>query len=121
MPLQQPFRIACLDGRDDLKIIGVDDDRSGCQLLKVGDLRESERAQVSAGLPAGTVDDAIRQLKEPARPRCYRSARHALDHHHGHENHQRRATATRPADAWPDTDSPTASSTDSRRPRHPRR
>jgi protein phosphatase len=64
MALQQPFRIACLDGRDDLKIIGVDDDRSGCQLLKVGDLRESERAQVSAGLPAGTVDDAIRQLKE---------------------------------------------------------
>ena len=64
MALQQPFRIACLDGRADLKIIGVDDDRSGCQLLKVGDLRESERAQVSAGLPAGTVDDAIRQLKE---------------------------------------------------------
>ena len=28
---QQPFRIACLDGRDDLKIMGVDDDRSGCQ------------------------------------------------------------------------------------------
>jgi serine/threonine protein phosphatase PrpC len=64
MPLQQPFRLACLDGRNDLKIIGADDDRSGCQLLKVGDLRESERAQVTAGLPAGSVDDAIRQLKE---------------------------------------------------------
>jgi serine/threonine protein phosphatase PrpC len=64
MPLQQPFRIACLDDRNDLKIIGVDDARSGCQLLKVGDLRESERAQVAAGLPTGSVDDAIRQLKE---------------------------------------------------------
>jgi protein phosphatase len=64
MPLQQPFRLACLDGRNDLKIIGADDDRSGCQLLKIGDLRESERAQVTAGLPAGSVDDAIRQLKE---------------------------------------------------------
>ncbi len=62
--LQQPFRIACLDDRNDLKIIGVDDDRSGCQLLKVGDLRESERAQVAAGLPAGSIDDAIRQLRE---------------------------------------------------------
>jgi protein phosphatase len=64
MPLQQPFRIACLDDRNDLKVIGVDDNRSGCQLLKVGDLRESERAQVTAGLPTGSVDDAIRQLKE---------------------------------------------------------
>jgi protein phosphatase len=64
MPLQQPFRIACLDDRNDLKIIGVDDARTGCQLLKVGDLRESERAQVTAGLPTGSVDDAIRQLNE---------------------------------------------------------
>jgi hypothetical protein len=64
MPLQQPFRIACLDSRNDLKVIGVDDPRSGCQLLKVGDLRESERAQVTAGLPTGSVDDAIRQLNE---------------------------------------------------------
>ena len=63
MPLQQPFRVACLDPRSGLTIIGVDDDRSGCQPLKVGDLRESERAQVTAGLPGGTVDDAIRQLK----------------------------------------------------------
>jgi len=64
MPLQQPFRIACLDSRNDLKVIGIDDPRTGCQLLKVGDLRESERAQVTAGLPTGSVDDAIRQLNE---------------------------------------------------------
>jgi PPM family protein phosphatase len=64
MPLQQPFRVACLDSRNELTIIGTDDPRGDCQVLKVGDLRESERAQVKAGLPAGSVDDAIRQLKE---------------------------------------------------------
>jgi serine/threonine protein phosphatase PrpC len=64
MPLQQPFRLACLDSRAELTIIGSDDPRGDCQVLKVGDLRESERAQVKAGLPAGSVDDAIRQLKE---------------------------------------------------------
>ena len=64
MPLQQPFRIACLDDRNDIRIIGADDDRSGCQPLKIGDLRQSERAQVAAGLPAGSVDDAIRQLRD---------------------------------------------------------
>jgi serine/threonine protein phosphatase PrpC len=64
MPLQQPFRLACLDSRAELTIIGTDDPRGECRVLKVGDLRESERAQVKAGLPAGSVDDAIRQLKE---------------------------------------------------------
>ena len=64
MPLQQPFRLACLDSRAELTIIATDDPRGDCQVLKVGDLRESERAQVKAGLPAGSVDDAIRQLKE---------------------------------------------------------
>jgi PPM family protein phosphatase len=65
-PLQEPFRIACLDDRDELKIIAADDDRSGCQLLKVGDLRESERAQVATGLLGGSVDDAMRQLRQLA-------------------------------------------------------
>jgi PPM family protein phosphatase len=64
LPLQQPFRLACLDSRAELTIIGSDDPRGDCQVLKVGDLRQSERAQVKAGLPAGSVDDAIRQLKE---------------------------------------------------------
>jgi hypothetical protein len=64
MPLQQPFRLACLDSRAELTIIGADDPPGGCQALKSDDLRESERAQVKAGLPTGGVDDAIRQLKE---------------------------------------------------------
>jgi PPM family protein phosphatase len=64
MPLQQPFQIACLDSRNSITNIGVDDNRAGCTPLKVADLRESERAQVTAGLPGGTLDEAIRQLRE---------------------------------------------------------
>ncbi len=63
-PLQQPFQVACLDSRNSITNIGVDDSRNGCQPLKVADLRESERAQVSAGLPGGSLDEAIRQLRE---------------------------------------------------------
>jgi protein phosphatase len=66
MALQQPFQIACLDARNSITNIGVDDDRTACQPLKVADLRESERAQVTAGLPGGTLDEAIRQLRELA-------------------------------------------------------
>ncbi|WP_319452942.1 MULTISPECIES: PP2C family protein-serine/threonine phosphatase [unclassified Mycobacterium] len=67
MPLQQPFRLGCLDARNELRIIGVDDQRGDCQRLEVADLRESERAQVTAGLPAGSVDDAMGQLRELGR------------------------------------------------------
>jgi len=78
MPLQQPFRLACLDSRGELKIIAVDDARGDCQLLKVGDLRESERTSVQDGLPAGSVDDAMGQLRELGRssllPICLPSA-----------------------------------------------
>jgi serine/threonine protein phosphatase PrpC len=66
MDLQQPFQVACLDSRNSITNIGVDDNRSGCKPLKVADLRESERAQVAAGLPGGTLDEAIRQLRELA-------------------------------------------------------
>jgi PPM family protein phosphatase len=66
IPLQQPFRIACLDDRNELKVIAADDDRSGCQQLKVADLRESERAQVATGLLGGSVDDAMGQLRQLA-------------------------------------------------------
>jgi protein phosphatase len=66
MSLQQTFQVACLDARNSITNIGVDDDRAGCQPLMVADLRESERAQVTAGLPGGTLDEAIRQLRELA-------------------------------------------------------
>jgi len=81
MPLQQPFRLGCLDTRNELRIIGVDDQRGDCQRLEVADLRESERAQVKAGLPAGSVDDAMAQLRELGRtsllPVCLPPARAA--------------------------------------------
>jgi len=68
MSLQQTFQIACLDARNSITNIGVDDDRGSCKPLQVDDLRESERAQVTAGLPGGTLDEAIRQLRELAQP-----------------------------------------------------
>ncbi|BBX85526.1 PP2C family protein-serine/threonine phosphatase [Mycolicibacterium aubagnense] len=67
LPLQEPYLLACLDTHSEMTIIGVDDTHAGCQPMKVADLRESGRAQVTAGLPTGTVDDAIRQLKELSR------------------------------------------------------
>src|SRR6195952_5001604 len=66
MSLQDTFQIACLDSRNSITNIGVDDARGGCKPLQVADLRESERAQVTAGLPGGTLDEAIRQLRELA-------------------------------------------------------
>ena len=66
MSLQETFQIACLDSRNSITNIGVDDARGGCKPLQVADLRESERAQVTAGLPGGTLDEAIRQLRELA-------------------------------------------------------
>lgn len=66
MSLQETFQIACLDSRNSITNIGVDDARGGCKPLQVDDLRESERAQVTAGLPGGTLDEAIRQLRELA-------------------------------------------------------
>lgn len=66
MSLQETFQIACLDSRNSITNIGVDDARGGCKPLRVADLRESERAQVTAGLPGGTLDEAIRQLRELA-------------------------------------------------------
>jgi serine/threonine-protein kinase len=63
IPLQGTFEIVCLED-DVLHVIGVDDDRSRCQPLKVDDLNESGQRQVDAGLPAGSLDNAIQQLDQ---------------------------------------------------------
>jgi len=108
MPLQQPFRLACLDARNELRIIGVDDPRGNCQLLEVADLRESERAQVKAGLPAGSVDDAMGQLRELGRssllPICLPPAR---------------ATTTTPRPPPPPAPQPSGAPTESTNPEVP--
>ncbi|APE17456.1 serine/threonine protein phosphatase [Mycobacterium sp. WY10] len=67
-PLQEPYLLGCLNDRNELSQIsyGQATNSLGCQLMRLQDLRPSERAQVSAGLPAGSLDDAIGQLRELA-------------------------------------------------------
>lgn len=65
IPLQQPHLLGCLDDRGDLSLIsaGQRDTELNCALMKLADLRPSERAQVEAGLPTGSLDSAISQLR----------------------------------------------------------
>jgi len=67
--LQEPYLLGCLNARNELSLIsaGQSGDNRGCQLLNVQDMRESERAQVIAGLPGGSLDEAIAQIEELAR------------------------------------------------------
>ncbi|MGW0160314.1 PP2C family protein-serine/threonine phosphatase [Mycobacterium sp. NPDC003323] len=69
LSLQEPFLVGCLNSRNELSLIsfGQSTDGLDCELLGVDDIRESERAQVAAGLPSGTLDDAIRQINELSR------------------------------------------------------
>jgi len=68
LPLQQPHLVGCLDERGELSLIsaGQRDGELDCVLMKLSDLRPSERAQVEAGLPTGSEDNAIGQLRELA-------------------------------------------------------
>ena len=63
--LHEPYLIGCLNARNELSLISYS--QSGghldCRLMKLQDLRPPERAQVQAGLPAGTLDGAIGQLR----------------------------------------------------------
>ncbi|GAS89096.1 PP2C family protein-serine/threonine phosphatase [Mycolicibacterium brisbanense] len=67
--LQEPYGLGCLNARNELSLIGAGDNRDnlGCRLMAVSDMRPSERAQVIAGLPGGTQDEAIAQIHELAR------------------------------------------------------
>ncbi|ANE78371.1 serine/threonine protein phosphatase [Mycobacterium adipatum] len=69
LSLQEPFLVGCLNARNELSLIsfGQSKDPLDCEVLRLRDIRESERAQVAAGLPAGSLDDAIRQINELAR------------------------------------------------------
>ncbi|HEY7052008.1 MAG TPA: PP2C family serine/threonine-protein phosphatase [Mycobacterium sp.] len=61
-PLQEPHLLGCLNDRNQLSLIGPSDAHPGCRLLSVEDLRPSERTQVVAGLPTGSLDKAIDQI-----------------------------------------------------------
>ncbi|MEZ0339179.1 PP2C family serine/threonine-protein phosphatase [Mycobacterium sp. pV006] len=68
-PLQEPYLLGCLNARNELSLISAGQSQNDldCRLLAVGDIRPSERAQVVAGLPSGSLDDAIRQIEELAK------------------------------------------------------
>jgi len=78
--LQEPFLLGCLNARNELSLIGAGQSRDNldCRMLGVNDMRPSERAQVIAGLPSGTLDEAISQIEELARssvlPVCQKPA-----------------------------------------------
>jgi protein phosphatase len=69
LSLQEPYLLGCLNARNELSLIsaGQSQDDLGCRMLSVNDMRPSERAQVVAGLPGGTLDEAIAQIEELAR------------------------------------------------------
>ncbi|GBE64002.1 serine/threonine protein phosphatase [Mycobacterium sp. MFM001] len=65
-PLHEPYLVGCLNGRNELSQISYGQSKGtlNCRPMKLSDLRPSERAQVAAGLPAGTLEDAIAQLHQ---------------------------------------------------------
>jgi serine/threonine protein phosphatase PrpC len=69
LALQEPYLLGCLNARNELSLISYNQSRDNldCRLLGVNDMRPSERAQVIAGLPSGSLDDAITQIEELAR------------------------------------------------------
>ncbi|BBZ11441.1 PP2C family serine/threonine-protein phosphatase [Mycobacterium branderi] len=64
--LHEPYLVGCLNGRNELSQIsyGQSQGTLNCRPMRLSDLRPSERAQVAAGLPAGTLEDAIAQLHQ---------------------------------------------------------
>jgi PPM family protein phosphatase len=66
MSLHEPYLVGCLNARNELSLIsyGQSGNHLDCRLMRLQDLRPAERAQVQAGLPAGTLDGAIGQLRE---------------------------------------------------------
>ena len=66
---QKPYQLGCINDRGELSQIsyGQAGTNLDCALMKVQDLRPSERASVTAGLPAGSLDGAIAQLRDLAR------------------------------------------------------
>lgn len=65
-PLHKPYLVGCLNSHNQLSQVSYDQATSNpdCRPMKLSDLRPSERAQVAAGLPAGTLEDAIGQLRQ---------------------------------------------------------
>lgn len=61
--LNRPYRLVCIDGGTGSKFVGVDDPRDGCDVLTLDDLNETGRNAVNEGLPTGTEDGAMEQVR----------------------------------------------------------
>ena len=66
MPLHQPYAQGCLTRSNQLSVVPIGVAHNDCRLLKPADLAESARAQVAAGLPVGTLEQANAQLRRLA-------------------------------------------------------
>jgi PPM family protein phosphatase len=68
MHLHQPYSQGCINNRAELSVIrfGQSGATHNCQPMKLSDLAESARAQVAAGLPVGTLEQANAQLRRLA-------------------------------------------------------
>jgi protein phosphatase len=66
--LQQPDLLGCLNARNELLQLsyGQSAEDLDCKPMTLEDLRRPARQQVANGLPAGTLDDAIKQLRNLA-------------------------------------------------------
>ena len=117
--MQNPYLLGCLNDRNELSQISYGQalDNLDCRLMRLQDLRPSERAQVAAGLPGGSLDDAIAQLRELARssllPPCPSAA--DADHPHAAARHprppRRTGTALPPSKPAPGTQAAPADAT----------
>ena len=67
--MQNPYLLGCLNDHNELSQIsyGQPAENLDCHLMQLDDLRPSDRAKVAAGLPGGSLDEAIDQLRELAR------------------------------------------------------
>jgi PPM family protein phosphatase len=62
--LQEPHLLGCVSKRNELSLISVGQTPNGCRLLQIDDLDKSGRTQVTGGMPAGSEDDAIGQIRK---------------------------------------------------------
>jgi Protein kinase domain len=64
--LHEPYLVACLNARNELSLIsyGQSGSHLDCQLMTLQDLSPAGQAQVQAGLPGGTLDQAESQLRK---------------------------------------------------------
>ncbi|WP_428339771.1 protein phosphatase 2C domain-containing protein [Mycobacterium sp.] len=68
VPLHQPYSQGCLNSLNQLSVnrYGTAAANHDCRPMKPSDLAESARAQVAAGLPVGTLEQANAQLRRLA-------------------------------------------------------